>query len=151
MSQFFTENMFFCELFSLIWFCFEHRPRGLVYSSLHHLGNQKYNSDSQFNCVIRCTDERFLCLFASFVYFCQSQHARGLTSCHTVCPSFDVIGANVERTGIMLHGCHTFYPLYKLYGDYNCKDTLENMDDTDQKPENGQLKVNTGHHKHIEY
>ena len=62
MSQFFTENMFFCELFSLIWFCFERRPRGLVYSSVHHLGNQKYNSDLQFHWVIWYTDKRFLCL-----------------------------------------------------------------------------------------
>ncbi len=72
MSQFLMENMFFCELFSPIWFRLEHRPRGLVYSSVHHLRNQKYNSGSQFHCVIRYTDKSFLCLFASFVYLCQS-------------------------------------------------------------------------------
>lgn len=48
MSQFFLENMFFCELFLPIWFCLEQQhPSGPVYSSEHHLETQKCNSDLQ--------------------------------------------------------------------------------------------------------
>lgn len=42
----------------LLWIVFthlvpflKHHPRGLVYSSVHHLGIQKYSSDFQFHCV----------------------------------------------------------------------------------------------------
>lgn len=44
-SHFFIENMFFCELYLPIWFCLVQNPRGLVYSNVLGLRNQKYNSD----------------------------------------------------------------------------------------------------------
>lgn len=53
MPQYFMENMFFCELFSSIWFHFEYHPEGFVYGSVHHLGDQKCSSDSQ---LCRYTD-----------------------------------------------------------------------------------------------
>lgn len=80
----FMKNMFFCELFSPIWFCFGPCPIGLVYSSVHHFGNKKCSSDLQFYCIIRYKDERFLCLLASFVYLSILDKPKCLTACDLV-------------------------------------------------------------------
>lgn len=110
------ENMFFCELFSFIWFCFERRPRGLVYSSVYHLRNQKYNSDLQFQCVIRYTDKRFLGLLCVFMSILTVRgRLRCLTGCHTVCPSFDVLGTNVGGTGSLLQLMNVMRVIFSIH------------------------------------
>ena len=101
----------FVDCFTPIWFRFELRPRGLVYSSLHHLGNQEYNSDSQFPCWIRYADESFplfVCLLRVFLLVSTGDEVRvrRLTGCHAGCPSSDESSANVEKDYTLLMSVH---------------------------------------------